>query len=134
MNAVQQVLQAARTLVEAFAANDSEAYFAAFSEDATFVFYGHEQVLPSRAAYRELWDQWQRDGFRVLACESSNPMVSLHDGLAIFIHDVATRLQVDGRVVDSQERETIVFQQQEQGHWLACHEHLSAMPEQLPPT
>ncbi|MFJ2483197.1 DUF4440 domain-containing protein, partial [Pseudomonas sp. NPDC087598] len=36
-----------------------------------------------------------------------------------------------------QERETIVFKTQAssrepQGHWLACHEHLSAMPEGLP--
>jgi ketosteroid isomerase-like protein len=37
----------------------------------------------------------------------------------------------------SQERETIVFKkqasgQEQQGPWLACHEHLSAMPEGLP--
>ncbi|WP_043309986.1 nuclear transport factor 2 family protein [Pseudomonas sp. ML96] len=135
MNAEQQVLQAARTLVEAFASNDTEGYFAAFSTDATFVFHTTTLPLIGRAAYRALWDDWQRDGFRVLACASSNPVVSLQGELAIFIHDVATRLQVGGEVVESLERETIVFrQQQEQGRWLACHEHLSAMPEQLPTT
>lgn len=135
MSAVHQVLQAAEQLVAAFARNDSEAYFAAFSADASFVFHSHPQVLPSRAAYRELWDSWQRDGLRVLACHSSNPQVSLQGEVAIFTHDVATRLQLGDEQVDSLERETIVFrQQQEQGRWLACHEHLSAMPQQLPPT
>lgn len=135
MNATEQVLQAARALVAAFAANDGEAYFAAFSADASFVFHSHSQVLRSRAAYRELWDSWQREGFRVLGCTSSNPVVSLQGELAIFVHDVATRLLLDGEEVQSLERETIVFrQQQEQGRWLACHEHLSAMPEHLPPT
>lgn len=135
MSAVQQVLQAAEQLVAAFARNDSEAYFAAFSEDASFIFHTHPDVLPSRAAYRELWDGWQRDGFRVLACASSNPQVNLQGDVAIFTHDVATRLQLGDELVESLERETIVFrQQQEAGRWLACHEHLSAMPEQLPPT
>jgi ketosteroid isomerase-like protein len=135
MSAREQVLQAAAELVEAFAGNDTEAYFAAFSEDATFVFHTCPQPLNGRAAYRTLWDEWQRDGLRVLACTSSNPLVSLQGELAIFVHDVATRLQVGGEIVDSLERETIVFRQaQQQGRWLACHEHLSAMPEQLPTT
>ena len=53
----QQVLEAASKLVAAFAANDTEAYFAAFSEDASFVFHTCEQPLPTRAAYRELWEE-----------------------------------------------------------------------------
>jgi ketosteroid isomerase-like protein len=62
-------------------------------------------------------------------------VVSLQGELAIFIHDVVTRLRLGGEEVESRERETIVFRQQaQQGRWLACHEHLSAMPEQLPPT
>lgn len=36
---VEQVLEAARRLVAAFARNDAEAYFAAFSEDASFIFH-----------------------------------------------------------------------------------------------
>ncbi|WP_044874852.1 nuclear transport factor 2 family protein [Pseudomonas sp. LFM046] len=131
----QQVLEAASKLVAAFAANDTDAYFAAFSEDASFVFHTCEQPLPTRAAYRELWESWQRDGFAVLACESLNPVVSLQGDVAIFYHDVATRLRIQGEDIESRERETIVFRrQQESGRWLACHEHLSAMPEQLPPT
>ncbi|UUY09199.1 nuclear transport factor 2 family protein [Pseudomonas sp. J452] len=135
MSAAQQVLQAAEQLVAAFARNDTAAYFAAFSEDASFVFHTCAQPLLSRAAYQALWQEWQADGFEVLACTSSNPVVSLQGELAIFIHDVATRLRLGNEEVASLERETIVFrQQQEQGRWLACHEHLSAMPQQLPPT
>lgn len=91
---VEQVLEAARRLVAAFARNDAEAYFAAFSEDASFIFHNWPQPLRSRAAYRELWERWRReDGFEVLACESSNTCVSLKGDLAIFSHDVATRLR-----------------------------------------
>jgi ketosteroid isomerase-like protein len=113
MNERDQVLKAAADLVSAFARNDREAYFGAFSADASFVFYTLEQPLLSRDAYQALWDSWRaEDGFEVLSCTSSN---------AFF----------------SQERETIVFKkqasgQEQQGLWLACHEHLSAMPEGLP--
>ncbi|MDU9416824.1 nuclear transport factor 2 family protein [Pseudomonas sp. zfem005] len=130
-----QVMEAARELVAAFARNDTEAYFTAFSEDASFLFHTTPGVLQGRAAYRELWDTWQREGFRVLGCESRNPLLSLQGEVAIFMHEVVTRLRVGGEAITSLERETIVFrQQQEQGRWLACHEHLSAMPEHLPQT
>lgn len=133
MNPTDQVLEAARQLVAAFASNDSQAYFDAFSADATFVFHTCEQPLPSRAAYRALWDSWCADGFQVLSCVSSNPVVSLQGDVAIFYHDVATRLRVQGEELQSHERETIVFRRQPvSGRWLACHEHLSAMPEPLP--
>jgi hypothetical protein len=56
--------------------------------------------------------------------------------VAIFIHDVATELRMQGEQLFSQERETILFKRdgsrQQQGRWLACHEHLSAMPQGLP--
>lgn len=93
-----------------------------------------------RDAYQVLWDSWRRDeGFEVLSCTSSNAFVSLQGDVAIFMHDVATELRMQGEQFFSQERETIVFKrqgsgtQQKQGLWLACHEHLSAMPEGLPP-
>lgn len=134
MSDQQNVLNAAAALVAAFARNDREAYFAAFSADASFVFYTLPQPLLSRDAYQVLWDQWRaEDGFEVLACTSSNAFVSLQGDVALFIHDVATELRMQGEQHFSQERETIVFRRQQQGHWLACHEHLSAMPEGLPP-
>lgn len=136
----QEVLQAAADLVAAFARNDRAAYFGAFTADASFVFHTLPQPLLSRDAYQSLWDSWRRDdGFEVLSCTSSNAHVSLHGDVAIFMHDVATALRMHGEQCFSQERETIVFirqgsgTQQKQGLWLACHEHLSAMPEGLPP-
>jgi len=134
MNDRDQVLKAAAELVAAFAANDREAYFGAFSADASFVFYTLEQPLLSRDAYQALWDSWRsEDGFEVLSCASSNAFVSLQGDVAIFIHDVTTELRMQGELLFSQERETIVFRkQQEQGPWLACHEHLSATPQGLP--
>ena len=135
-----EVLQAAADLVAAFARNDRAAYFGAFTADASFVFYTLPQPLLSRDAYQALWDSWRADeGFEVLSCTSSNAFVSLHGDMAIFMHDVATELRMQGEQFFSQERETIVFkrqgvsEQQKQGLWLACHEHLSAMPEGLPP-
>ena len=128
------VLQAAAELVTAFAKNDREAYFGAFSADASFVFYTLEKPLLSRDAYQALWDSWRLEGFEVLRCVSSNAHVSLHGDVAIFIHDVATELRMQGEQSLSQERETIVFrrqhatEEQQEGRWLACHEHLSALP------
>lgn len=75
----------------------------------------------------------------MLSCTSSNAFVSLQGDVAIFMHDVATELRMNGEQFKSQERETIVFTrqglgaEQQEGLWLACHEHLSAMPEGLPP-
>lgn len=136
----QDVLKAAADLVSAFARNDRAAYLGAFTADASFVFYTLPQPLLSRDAYQALWDSWRQDeGFEVLSCTSSNAFVSLQGDVAIFIHDVATELRMNGEQFNSQERETIVFKrqdsrvQEQQGLWLACHEHLSAMPEGLPP-
>ena len=140
MNERDHVLQAAADLVSAFAGNDREAYFGAFSADASFVFYTLAQPLLSRDAYQALWDSWRlEEGFEVLSCISSNAFVSLQGDVAVFVHDVATELRMQGEQFFSQERETIVFKrqgsrtQEQQGLWLACHEHLSAMPEGLPP-
>ncbi|MHA6573921.1 YybH family protein [Pseudomonas yamanorum] len=140
MSAQAEVIKAAADLVSAFARNDRAAYFGAFSADASFVFYTLPQPLLSRDAYQVLWDSWRRDeGFEVLSCTSSNAFVSLHGDVAVFVHDVATELRMNGEQFFSQERETIVFKrqgdrpQQKEGLWLACHEHLSAMSEGLPP-
>ncbi|MBT2374261.1 YybH family protein [Pseudomonas fluorescens] len=140
MSERDEVLDAAADLVSAFARNDRDAYFGAFSTDASFVLYTLPKPLLSRDAYQALWDSWRRDeGFEVLSCTSSNAFVSLQGDVAIFIHDVATELRMNGEQSVSQERETIVFTrqglraQQQKGLWLACHEHLSAMPEGLPP-
>lgn len=120
----EQVLQAAAELVQAFASNDTARYFASFSGDATFVFHTLPRPLYTRAEYEAVWAQWQAEGFAVLECQSSNGHVSLHGDVAIFIHDVSTRLRIAGEELQCEERETIVFHYRD-GRWLACHEHLS---------
>ena len=63
-------MKAAADLMSAFARNDLEAYFGAFSTDASFVFYTLEQPLFSRDAYQALGDTWRpEDGFEVLSCK-----------------------------------------------------------------
>lgn len=121
---VAEVQAAAAALVQAFASNDTARYFACFSEDATFVFHTQPRTL-SLAEYKAMWQRWQAEGFAVLGCRSSEAQISLQGKVAIFIHDVATRLYLDGQEHALQERETIVFRHQA-GQWLACHEHLSA--------
>ncbi|MBC3423337.1 nuclear transport factor 2 family protein [uncultured Pseudomonas sp.] len=124
MDQTLQVRQAAADLVDAFASNDTARYFACFSEDATFLFHTLPQPLLSRRAYEDLWAQWKADGFAVLGCTSSNAHVSLQGDLAIFMHDVATRIRIAEQEQALNERETIVFRLQGE-RWLACHEHLS---------
>ncbi|MBO0368597.1 nuclear transport factor 2 family protein [Pseudomonas putida] len=124
MDQTLQVSQAAAELVAAFASNDTERYFACFSEDATFVFHTLPQPLLSRQAYQALWQQWQEEGFKVLDCQSSNATISLQGDLAIFIHSVATRITINGEEQQLAERETILFRRHNT-RWLACHEHLS---------
>ena len=105
-----EVLQAAADLVSAFARNDRAAYFGAFTADASFVFYTLPQPLLSRDAYQAVWDSWRRDeGFEVLSCTSSNAVVSLQGDVAIFIHDVATELRMNGEQFFSQAPESVIM-------------------------
>jgi ketosteroid isomerase-like protein len=121
------VLAAADALVEAFARHDRDAYFAAFSPEATFVFHNLDHRLENRAAYEAEWALWEaRDGFRVLGCRSSDRRVQLLGDVAVFTHAVETDVSFGGEAVTNAERETIVFSRDPQGRWVAVHEHLSA--------
>ncbi|GAA1688633.1 hypothetical protein GCM10009792_05610 [Microcella alkalica] len=122
---VAAVLAAADAIVDDFAHHRTEAYFAGFAEDATFVFHTADRRLQSRAEYEALWAQWEReDGFRVHACRSSDRCVQLLGDIAIFTHSVDSRIELGGSVDDVTERETIVFALRD-GRWVAVHEHLS---------
>lgn len=122
------VLAAADRLVSAFGAHDRAAYFACFAPDATFVFHTTPRVLTSRAEFEAEWDRWERDdGFRVLECASEDRRVAMLGDAAILVHRVATKARLGNEVVESDERETIVFRREPSG-WLAVHEHLSATP------
>lgn len=125
-----EVLDAALALIAAFARHDTERYFSAFREDATFVFHNHHRRLESLGQYRALWRRWERDnGFTVLDCESSERRIDLYGDVAVFTHDVATTQRSGATVADATvtitaERETIVFARVGD-RWLAVHEHLS---------
>jgi ketosteroid isomerase-like protein len=127
---VTSVAEAAEHLVAAFGAGRVEDYFACFAPDATFVFYTTPERLESRDAYRELWRRWEtEDGFRVVSCTSSNPLITpLGEDVAVFVHDVATTVATHEGEESLSERETIVFARRDDG-WLAVHEHLSPSPE-----
>lgn len=122
---VAAVLAAADAIVDDFANHRTEAYFAGFAEDATFVFHTADRRLESRAEYEALWAQWEsEDGFRVHACRSSDRRVQVLGDTAIFTHSVDSRIELGGQVDDVTERETIVFALRD-GRWVAVHEHLS---------
>lgn len=122
---VVAVLDAADAIVDDFGHHRTEAYFAGFAEDATFVFHTADRRLESRAEYEALWAQWEgEDGFRVHACRSSDRRVQVLGDTAIFTHSVDSRIELGGQVDDVTERETIVFAHRD-GRWVAVHEHLS---------
>ena len=122
------VLAAAARLVDAFSRHDTDAYFAAFAAEASFIFHNLDRVLTSRDAYRAEWRLWEeRDGFRVLGCRSSDQMVQMAGDAAVFTHTVETDIAFGGEPATNRERETIVFRWQD-GAWIAFHEHLSVLP------
>jgi len=129
----EEVQDAADRLVAAFAATDTEAYFAAFSPQATFIFHPEARSLGSRSAYRTLWDGWLASGWRVLECRSSEQDIQLLGATAVFSHRVATTVQIDreGGRDRSDERETIIFSRTLDGSIVCVHEHLSACPAEV---
>lgn len=126
MNATEEVLAAAAKIVDDFGNHRTDAYFAGFAVDATFMFYTHTERLDSRAAYETLWAKWEaEDGFKVHACRSSNQKVQLiANNAAVFTHLVSSDVEFAGELSTVEERETIVFARQGD-KWVAIHEHLS---------
>ncbi len=130
MTAVDEVRRAADTLVAAFGRGDLDAYFACFTPDATFLFHSTEDLLPSTADYRCEWARWEEEQeFGVLDCSTSDTHVRVHGDTAVLTHRVRTTVTASGATSVLHERETIVFRRQDDGRWLAVHEHLSPAPE-----
>jgi ketosteroid isomerase-like protein len=125
----RDVMTVAANLVQAFGRHDTEQYFSFFAPEASFVFHTHDQILESRAAWEDLWAEWEESlGYRVLHCESSDQRVQkVTEEVAVFTHTVTTRLLMEGGEDTAIERETIVFRLDPTG-WIAIHEHLSPMP------
>lgn len=117
---------AAAAIVDAFAATDTERYFAAFAPDATFIFHTEAARLDSRAAYEHIWAEWLESGWRVLSCASTDSRVQVFDGGGIFTHTVDTAVRTADGDESYRERETIVFTLQGD-QLIAVHEHLSPL-------
>jgi ketosteroid isomerase-like protein len=123
----EQVLTATDDLIAAFAATDTEAYFAWFSTDATFVFHPEPVRLDNRAAYETVWASWLDAGWRVQSCTSSDRLVQVLGDVAVMTHTVDTVTSAGGTETTTRERETIVFAL-EGDRLVAVHEHLSPVP------
>ena len=126
--AMAEVGAAADSLVAAFGSHDTDAYFAAFDADATFMFHTTPRLLRSRAEYELEWASWEADGFHVDSCEGSDRQIDLvTPDIAVMTHRVRTRLAGVDEV--QRERETIVFRRTPDNGWRAVHEHLSPDPQ-----
>ena len=130
MSTVQDEVRAAgAALVAAFAAGDVDRYFACFAPDATFLLHTTDRLLASREDYRQEWDRWVRDdGFVVRGCTTTDTVVQDLGACAVLTHAVRTEVTTVGGDDVLDERETIVFARQDDGSWLAVHEHLSPAP------
>ena len=128
------VLAAADAIIEAFAATDTDAYFAGFSPDASFVFHPEAERLDSRAEYEALWGGWVASGWRVTSCRSTDRRVQTFPGGAIFSHTVATSIDSADGPDSYVERESIVFRADgaQPDGLVAIHEHLSTVPAPAP--
>lgn len=126
---IEEVSRAAAAAVDAFAATDTDRYFACFAPEATFCFHTEPARLDDRAAYERLWQDWIAHGWRVRSCVSSQPHVQTFPGGAVFTHDVATSVDTADGQEDFRERETIVFRV-DGDQLIAIHEHLSPVPEE----
>ncbi|UOQ61566.1 nuclear transport factor 2 family protein [Leucobacter rhizosphaerae] len=124
-----QVLTAADAIVAAFSATDTDAYFAGFSPDASFIFHPEPARLNSRAEYEELWASWLASGWRVVSCASSDRLVQPFPGGAVFSHTVATSIDSADGPDSYVERESIIFRLEGDDRLIAVHEHLSTIPD-----
>ncbi len=121
------VLAAADAIIDAFAATDTDHYFAGFAEDASFVFHPEASRLNSRAEYERLWDSWLQSGWRVSSCRSTDRLVQTFPGGAVFTHTVATDVSTPDGSDAYVERESIIFRADSDGRLIAIHEHLSPL-------
>lgn len=124
--AIEEVRAAAERLMEAFSTGDEDGYFDCFHPGATFLFHGVDPI-GSRDEYRAMVRTWKDEhGFRVLSSTSHDADVHVFGDTAILTHSVTTTQMWDGEESTLHERESIVFQRQGDGRWLAIHEHLSS--------
>ena len=124
--AIEEVRAEVERLMEAFSTGNEDGYFDCFHPDATFFFHGQD-LIGSREDYRAAVRSWKAEhGFRVLAAESRDADIRVFRDTAILTQRVTTTQMWDDEESTLHERESIVFQRQRDGGWLAIHEHLSS--------
>lgn len=85
-----ELLRAADAIVAAFASTDTDAYFAAFAPDASFIFHPEQRRFDSRVEYEDTWSSWLAEGWSGADCASSDRLVQTFPGGAVFSHAVDT--------------------------------------------
>lgn len=126
-----EVQKAAADIVAAFGSHNNDQYFSAFDPQATFIFHNTNTVLKNRFEYEKLWKVWESEGFHIISCESTQPLIQIISSeVAIFTHHVATQSTFGFGSTVTQERETIIFRLVNQ-KLLGIHEHLSLNPNFL---
>ncbi len=125
-----EVLAAADAIIDAFRATDTERYFAGFAPDATFIFHPEAARLNSRDEYERLWAGWVESGWRVTGCGSTDRLVQVFPGGAVFSHTVATSIDSADGPDAYVERESIIFRTTDDGGLVSIHEHLSTTPSE----
>lgn len=121
-----EVRAAVDRLMEAFSSGDEQGYFECFHPDSTFFLHGQDPI-GSREVYRAAVRSWKDEhGFQVLSSSSRDADISVFGDTAVLTHRVTTIQRWDGEEATLYERESIVFQRQPDGAWLAIHEHLSS--------
>ena len=126
------VLAAAASIVDAYAATDGDRYFGTFAPEATFVFHTEPERLADRATYERIWADWIASGWSVVSCVSSDQLAQPFPGGAVFSHTVDTTVDTGQGTESYRERETIVFRLDDASdagsRLVAVHEHLSPLP------
>lgn len=124
----QEIDDAVAAIVDAFRSNDEERYFSGFAPECSFAFHTDREMLFGRDAWRSAWRELRESGWRVVDCRSLRTHVQPigRDG-GVFLHELETTAEQDGRRETYRERETIVFERRD-GRLTAVHEHLSPVP------
>lgn len=123
------ISSAAEAIVRAFERNDESDYFSRFSPTCTFIFAPDNTVHPDRASWHSAWSELQESGWRVEKCRTLESGSHVFPQGGVFWHMLETTALVDGVTQTYRERETIVFENSQEG-LLAVHEHLSSVTQE----
>lgn len=131
MSVHEELIQAAARIVDAYAANDEDAYFATFAPECSFVFHTDAEIFRTRDAWQAAWRELRESGWRVESCRSIESFVTPIGDAGVFCHVLETTAGTSDSLETYRERESIVFERRSNGELIAVHEHLSPIPGAL---